>query len=173
MIDDSQELMRKSIAASATFRTLVGAANQSEALERVYGDELPKPTNSTRHSLLELQELRPCAVVWIPSNNGWQVERNAAGDVASGDCWHSSGMLECAILRNVPEVDKNDPAKVDKDFRVTIGDIVSDLIASSETADRLACHKITVMGPYRTALDEMLAIGDAQSYNLQVEWGHR
>lgn len=169
MIDDSQELMRTTLANSQAFQSLVGAANATEALTRVYGDQLPKPAVGTEHTLAELVALRPYAIVFIPSHHGWQIERDASGD----SCWNSSGIVHCIIQRSVPEVDKDDHAKVDKDFRLIGGDIVSDLVGMAEEMQRLAMHKISVSGPYRTKNTELKSIGDAQAYEFMVEWGHR
>lgn len=174
MIDSSQELMKATLAASTNFRTLVGAADSAAALLRIHGDELPKPAVGPTHTETELTALRPCAVIFIPSDHGWQIERDASGDAASGsDCWNPSGILHVLIYRNVPVADKNDHTKVDKDFRVIAGDIISDLVGLSETAGMLAIRKISVFGPFRTKHGEMKAIGDAQVYELMIEWGHR
>lgn len=166
----AQNILRISLSDSSAFQTFTGTANATAALAKIYHDELPKPATGRVHTLAEITALRPCAVVFTQTDAGWTIERDAMGEAS---CWHPSGVLHCLLFRNVPDADKDNLGKVDTDFRTTVGLIVDDLIAMSETAGRLAIDKITTRGPYRTDPKELKSIGDAQVYELIINWGHR
>lgn len=169
MIQDAQNTARATLAACATFQTLVGAANATEALERIYHDAWPLPESMrAEHTSAELTALRPCAIVYTEDNQGWVVERDAMGNE---DCWNAYGQIHFVIDRNVPSEDAYLPSKVDTDFREIIGDIASEIIGLSETAPYLAANRIVVSGPYRTQIKELKDIGDAQRAELIVSWG--
>ena len=171
MIQTVQEVMRTTLAASAAFQVMVDADSSAEALDRIYHDELPKPASGQQsHSLVEMNELRPCAIIYTQvGQGGWRSERDAMG----GGCWNHSGVLVVVLMRNVPEEDKDDLSKVDTDFRTIAGDIVEDLIGLNETAGYLTMDRIDAMGPYRTEVKELQSIGDAQVYELVIAWGQR
>lgn len=171
MIQAVQEVMRTTLAASTAFQAMVGAASSAEALDRIYHDELPKPASGQQaHSLVEMNELRPCAIVYTQvGQGGWRADRDAMGN----GCWNYSGSIIVVLMRNVPEVDQDDLSKVDTDFRTIAGNVVQDLIGLNETAGHLTMERIDAMGPYRTAMADLKAIGDAQSYELIVGWGQR
>lgn len=171
MIQAVQEVMRATLAASSSFQAMVGAANASAALARIYHDELPAPASGGHsHTLVEITALRPCAVVYTQvGQGGWRADREAMGD----GCWNYSGVIVVVLMRNVPEADKYDLAKVDTDFRTIAGNVVTDLIALNETAGYLTMDRIDAMGPYRTGMKELESEGDAQSYEIVIAWGSR
>lgn len=171
MIQAVQEVMRSTLSASTSFQTMVGAANAAAALARIYHDEIPKPASGQQsHSLVEMIAIRPCAIIYTQvGQGGWRADRDAMGN----GCWNYSGTLVVVLMRNVPEADKDDLSKVDTDFRTTVGEIIEDLIDLNETASYLTMDRIDAMGPYRTELKELKAIGDAQSYELVIGWGQR
>lgn len=169
MIQTTQEYMRQTLAASVAFQSLVDADNAAEALARIYHDELPAPTSDS-HTLVEITALRPCAVVYTQvGQGGWRADRDAMGD----GCWNYSGVIVVVLMRNVPEADRYDLAKVDTDFRTIAGNVVTDLIALNETAGYLTMDRIDAMGPYRTPMQDLESVGDAQSYELVIGWGSR
>lgn len=169
MIQQAQNTARATLAACAAFQALVGASDATDALERIYHDALPYPESMrAEHTRAELTALRPCAVVYTEDNQGWVVERDAAGNE---DCWNAHGIIHMVIDRNVPEADQYNPSKVDTDFRTILGDIAEQIIGLSETAPYLAANRIVVSGPYRTPLPELKDIGDAQRAELIVAWG--
>jgi hypothetical protein len=171
LIQAVQEVMRVTLAASAAFQAMVGAGSASAALARIYHDELPKPASGQQsHSLVEMNALRPCAVVYTQvGQGGFRADRDAMGN----GCWNNSGTLVVVLMRNVPVEDKNDLSKVDTDFRTIAGDIIEDLIGLNETAGYLTMDRIDAMGPYRTEVKELQSIGDAQVYELVIAWGQR
>lgn len=171
MIQAVQEIARQTLAACASFRTLVGAADSTAALLRIYHDALPKPASGgAQHTLAEMNALRPCAIVYTEPDRGFRRVRDAMGDVGSS-AWHSSGIIHLVIFRNVPTADKDNPSLVDTAFRTVIGSIQDEIVALSETAGYLDSNAITLSGPWRTELTELNSIGDAQACELVVEWG--
>lgn len=150
---------------------MVGAANASAAVARIYHDELPKPESGLQsHSLVEMNELRPCAIIYTQvGQGGFRAERDSMGN----GCWNNSGVLVVVLMRNVPEADKDDLSKVDTDFRTIAGNIITDLIQLNETAGYLTMDRIDAMGPYRTDVKDLKSVGDAQSYELVIAWGNR
>lgn len=171
-IQAPQDALRCSLANSPNMQSFLGVTvgDSSAAILKIYNDELPKPSDGRMHTLAEITALRPCAIVFTLSDAGWSIERDAMADDA---CWHAHGIVHALIFRNVPEADKDDLGKCDVDFRNAVSDIVDDLIELSEYAGHLACDKITARGPFRTDPKELKAIGDAQVYELIIEWGHR
>lgn len=169
-MQSAQNVLRITLSASSAFQTFTGTVDATAALAKIYHDELPKPSTGRLHTLAEITALRPCAVVFTASDSGWAIERDAMGEQA---CWNPYGILHCLLFRNVPEADKDDLGKCDTDFRTTVGLIIDDLVAMSETAGRLAIDKITARGPFRTDVKELKSIGDAQAYELIINWGHR
>lgn len=169
-IQNPQNLLRVTLSYSAAFQDFVSAADSDEAILKIYHDELPKPSVGRVHTLAEITALRPCAIIFTETDAGWTIERDAMADVG---CWHPYGILHLLLFRNVPEADKDDLGKCDTDFRTTVGLIVDNLIDMSETAGRLAIDKITARGPFRTDVKELKSIGDAQVYELIINWGHR
>lgn len=168
MIQDAQILLRTTLAASAAFQSLVGAGNAAGAEARIYHDSFPRPlSGGVAHTLAEITALRPCAIVYTEDFI------TAADSMGDQSCWHQEGILHAIIFRNVPLADKDNPSKVDVDFRVIMGDIIQDLIELSQTAGYLTSRKFRPIGPHRTANEDLNAIGDAQAYELQIEWGVR
>ncbi len=164
MIQTSQALLRTSLAASAAFQSLVGAADATAAAAKIYHDAFPKPANNKQaHSLDELNALRPCAIVYTED---FETTRDA-----TDYCWHQKGVIRAVIYRNVPTADKNNQSKLETDFRTIMGEIMQDLIDLSETAGYLAVRGMRTEGPYRTDNEELNAIGDAQAYELIIRWG--
>lgn len=171
MIQEVQELLRVSLANSAAFQTFVGAANATAALAKIYHDAWPKPTTGATHTLAEITALRPSAIIYTEEDQGFTVERDASG--ASDWDRKNSGRLVAVLFRNVPEADRNNLTKVATDFRTTVGAIIDELMDQSVTAGRLHIQRITASGPWRTAKERLQAEGDAQAFELMIEWGIR
>ena len=171
MIQDAQDIAKTTLAACASFSSLVDdylEAGQTAA-DRIYHDSFPQPLSGRpEHSRAEYTALRPCAIVYTEDNQGFDVRRDAMGDQ---NCWTASGVIHMMIFRNVPEIDKNNPAKVDTDFRTIIGNIVNDLIGLSETGGYLSIRRFTISGPARTPVNELSDVGDAQMAEILAYWG--
>lgn len=169
MIQEAQDIARATLAACAAFQSLVDADDATEALEHIYHDSFPTPiSGGDVHGRAELTALRPCAIVYTEDNQGFVVRRDAMG---MEDCWNATGVIHFVLFRNVPDADKDNPSKVDTDFRTVIGNIVSQMIAVSETAGYLATKQFSVSGPTRTPKKELKDIGDAQLAEIIAAWG--
>lgn len=169
MIQEAQDIAKATLAACAAFQSLVDAGDATEALEHIYHDSFPTPiSGGDAHGRAELTALRPCAIVYTEDNQGFVVRRDAMG---MEDCWNATGVIHFVLFRNVPDADKDNPSKVDTDFRTVIGNIVSQMIAVSETAGYLATKQFSVSGPTRTPKKELKDIGDAQLAEIIAAWG--
>jgi len=169
MIQEAQNIARATLAACASFQSLVDADDATEALTHIYHDATPMPESGrAEHTRAELTALRPFAIVYTEDNQGFVVEKDAMGNE---DCWNASGTVHIVIYRNVPEADELNPSKVDTDFRTVMGNIASEIIRLSETAPYLAAKKIVASGPIRTPVKELSDVGDAQGAVLTVAWG--
>lgn len=168
MIQEVQQIARTTLANCAAFQSLVGAANPAGALAKIYHDAWPKPASGGPvHTLAEMISLRPSAIVFTEEDRGFLSERDASADF----CWHHSGIIHFIIYRNVPAEDIDDLSKVDTDFRTILGDIYSNLIELSETPGMLAARAISFSGPWRTDVEKLNEIGDAQGAEIVVQWG--
>lgn len=172
MIQDAQDVAKSTLAACPEFISLVADAVADEdqlTADRIYHDSFPEPiSGAPHHSRAELTALRPCAIVYTEDNQGFDVRRDAMGNE---DCWNASGIIHYMILRNVPVADKDNPSKVDTDFRTVLGNIVSEMIGLSETAPYLAAKRFIISGPARTSVQELSELGDAQMGEIIAYWG--
>jgi hypothetical protein len=166
MIQDAQDLLATTLAASASFRTFVGAGNATVALERIHHDYLPDP-DSDVYTLEELQDIRPCALIFTVPDSGWSYDRDAAGT----NNWAARGELVCVLMRDTPTGETN--SDVDVSMRETAGNIVSDLVDLSEQGGYLASTGFTCNGPYRTEPGELQELGDRQAFEIMIRWGNR
>lgn len=169
MIQDAQNIAKATLAACASFQSLVDADDATEAAARIYHDAFPVPISGRpEHTRAELTALRPCAIVYTEDNQGFVIRRDAMGN---DDCWNATGVVHFVIYRNVPEADEFNLSKVDTDFRTVIGNIVEEMIGLSETAGYLATKQFTVSGPGRTPIADLKDIGDAQIAEVVAVWG--
>jgi len=163
----AQEYLRTALADCSTFQAWVGAADQAEALARIYHEALPAPANGNEYTLAELQAYRPFALIWTSEQNGYSKRRLAVGT------WAESGRIMIRLEEDVDPQIANDPAEVARRFRNTIGQIIDELCALTDPgAGYLVFHTVTVeAGPIRTEEDEARTLGDAQAVELSVEYG--
>ena len=169
MIQAAQDIAKTTLAACASFQELVGVDSAVDAAAFIYHDAWPPPISGrAEHTRAELAALRPSAIIYTGESQGFTVTRDAAGN---DSCWNTSGAIHVMLFRNVPAVDKDNPSKVDTDFRTTVGDILEDMLGLSETAGYLAANQFTISGPHRTPVNELKDVGDAQWAEIVVAWG--
>ena len=168
MIQEAQDLLATTLAASTTFRTFVGAADPSGALERIYHDYIPEPAGEV-YTPDELSDIRPCAMIYTLPANGFEWTKDAAS--GGHNCWTGSGRLVCVLMRDFPT--DMDASEADVDFREIAGDILADIRDLAETGGYLAATKFSGSGPFRTLPEELSEIGDRQAFELYIDWGNR
>jgi hypothetical protein len=169
VIQEVQEIARQTLAACAAFQSLVGAANANIALDYIYHDAWPPPASGPTHTLAEITELRPSAIVYTDPIDGFDMERDASADI----CWHNSGTIHLLLFRNTPEAALEDPSLADTGWREIVGNILVNLRDLSETPGMLASRAFRVAGMYRTEPTMLEAEGDAQAADIVIRWGVR
>lgn len=164
MIQDVQALLATTLADCPVFRTFVGAADAAAALLRIHHDAFPpSDSGADRYTADELEDIRPCAVLFTPDNQGFVTEKDATGDY-----WRPRGTLYCWLYRTAPS---GTLSAVAVSFRETVGALLDELQSRSTLASFLATTKIVVNGPFRTPPDEINTLGDQQVYELVIDWG--
>lgn len=159
----SAENMRKTLANSATFQTLVGAASATAALDSIYRWALPKPTSGQQYTLSEIQGLRPYAII---SRRGYAAKPKGAG------AYGESGTFEVELVRDIPEFLWDDAAEILMTWENTVGGIIDDLKALAGTEGNLIIGDITTDdGPWRNHPGEWPTKGRIQGESIIVDWG--
>lgn len=167
MIQEAQDILATTLAASTSFRTFVSAEDATEALAKIYHDYLPEPEGDT-YTADELSEIRPCALIYVQPNNGFEWNKDSAG---GNNCWAGSGRLVCILFRDTPS--GMTTSEADVDMREIAGEILADIRDLSETAGYLSATRFAGNGPFRTEHDELQELGDRQAFELYIDWGNR
>ena len=165
----AQDNAKKTLADVTAFRTWAGAADQAEALDRIYHDGLPPPADREGYSKDELELYRPCALIWTEEDAGFGAEAIAT----SGDAfeWQGRGKIVITFEQNVPPEIAEDLAEVDLRFKNSIGQIIDGLTDLFGGAGYLACLDLTMDGPFRVRPDNEPDQGDWQIARLTLGWG--
>lgn len=154
------------LAASAAFRTLVGAANAAAARQRIYFDALPPPEGDQAvFSADELARYRPFAIVFTPSENSYRRVREATGTYVE------SGQIGIHLEANVPGNLGSDDGPLMRSWKNTVGQILDDLEALAYEAGYLAVNTFEVLVLAREAEDAIPANGDNVFAMLRLTWG--
>lgn len=102
-----QQYLKNTLAASATFQTWVGAADATEAAERIHCFMLPDPEpnkvdpeNPDEYPREQLEALRPFALIFVPDD---EKERREMVAVGSGPEFSHSGRLHIRFEQNTPD----------------------------------------------------------------------
>lgn len=171
-ISIAEEALRTMLADSATFRTLVGAANQAQALDDIYTDGLPEPADGEALTLAELEGYRPYSVIFTAEENGVNRELEAGGDAL----WYDqTGQIRLRLEQDCPTgLDDQPSSWSNQQWRITIGNItreLRDLAAKPNEADYLAIRQITVAeGPYWSDPNLAETQGNFQGVELLVTY---
>ncbi len=163
----SLQYAKQMLAASATFRTLVGAADQAEAEAKIYLEGLPEPAdNADVYSESELAAYRPYAIVWGDESGGLAKRRIGAA------AWEDSGRTVLLIGQAAPDVDRADG---DRSWANTVGQIVDelcDLVDTDGGAKRYLVFNVLQIeqGPGRWHPDYAAGEGEEQFVVITLEW---
>lgn len=172
-ISQAQEVTRLTLAASATFQALTGAADANAALERIYHDNFPTAAaacDGGDYTADELNDIRPCARVWTSMENGFRMQRTAAG--SSGFEFNDSGVVMVELWRNVPPAIENNDTEVDMTFKNLLGAIYEELGVLAGQGGYLAFQSLVMdEGPFRTHEDERPTKGYGQGVIFSLAWG--
>ncbi len=169
-VSEAIELLRQTLGASDTFRTLVGAANQTEAEASIHKGALPKPVSGAySHSLAELATLRPYAILFEQPEEGFQVR--AAALSGSRD-FVASGQFGILLEWPIPSNISDDPAEIAIQFRNIYGGIIDDMAGLASVAGYLDINEMAAEdGPWRSHEDDLETYGDVKIMMLRISWG--
>lgn len=162
------ENLRQSVAGSAAFQSLVGAADSAEALQRVHVTALPRPTQGGKFSREELEDLRPYALIYFDENSGVTFEKDAAGE--SDEFGTRHGRMHLELARDVPAELANDLSAAELDWIRVVDAIIEDLMDLSGVAGHLSFNRLLTEGPGRNHPNRIPTEGDCQMMMLHFEY---
>ena len=128
-IYNAQEALRYLLAVCPTFREWTSTESRAAALARVHHFHLPWPSDGDSYTRVELQALRPYAMVWTPPG-GFRMEKE---DVSS---FVDSGTLALRLVQTAPDNDENEPDdETNLTFLKTVGKIMREMCERQGTED--------------------------------------
>ena len=163
------------LANCTSFRTLVGAATEADALARIYQGCLPRPANNAPHySASELEDYRPFAIVMPSPGQAIEYTRMAFG----GNAWNHNrrGEFHILIERSHPtsgDDDDNDFAWIDLVGKIVHSSDVANpgLIELHYSQDYLMLAGVAIRDIYRADEEDASEVGDYQRAHIVVRWG--
>lgn len=170
-LSEPLEYLRASLAASATFQTLVGAANATEALDAIYYHAPPPPADGSEYTPEYLSAFRPCAVVSYPESGIGESSHVATG---SGFGFTRSGRVIVQLWGNatLDEDGKYDPSTDALTWGNAVGGIISDIEAVAGVAGYLAIETMTVDVIFTNATDTEDGEGRFNGAKLTIGFDH-
>lgn len=164
-IQNVQNLAATTLADCVAFQDFVGAADSTAALLRIHHDAFPPP-EADKYTREELEDVRPCALIYTPDSQGYVTEYDA-----TDAHWRTHGIIYFVLYRTVPANIADDPGEVATSFREIVSDLIVELQEKGNEADCLIVRKIIANGPFRNDPTKINDEGDEQAYELIVEWG--
>ena len=173
-ISKSKEALQKLLSKSARFQSFIGG-NEAAALAKIKLDGLDLPTDENgnikeAHSLVDLQALRPFAVIGLAPNRGYRV-RAVGTPTASVE----SGSLQIYLEKDSPTEVLKTPDARNRLWDNDLGQIISEMMVlkGNDTAGELLQidNDVDVQGPFFS--DEIAAPGQGNfgMAILTVTWG--
>jgi len=164
------DTMRNTLAKAAAFRTWIDAsgddANQNtQALARVFEDELPLPAAGGEYTKEELEALRPH--VLVEGFDGYHSESDATGDAAAFGS--RSGAISLRFVGHVPPEIENNISEIGRRIRNDVGQILDDMEALRETAGFLTITTVDIANDWQLSPDDELeTMGRYAEMNVDV-----
>jgi hypothetical protein len=183
VLSEPLQVLRATLADCTQFRTWCGAANQAQALAKIYYFDVPVPTApADAHTSTQWATYRPFAVVDFEPRAG-NVFTHRATSAGSWD-FLQSGVLWVHLEEDYnTETELPHPDEAYMRFGNSVGKILrrkasdaSDfkgLLDLAGGGGYLSTTRCTVHGPYRADEDERTAYGDFLGADLEIEWGWR
>lgn len=172
IIARSKELLRDTLAACYAFQNWNGLSlSLEQAKARIYYDALPPPIGHDAHTLAELREYRPYALIY---KSGAVEVRNDS----SPNGYHATGQLTILLESDVALSTSHDPGEVERLMENFVGSLIwsqdnsqPGLVELAGQAGYFAPLEIRDDGPYRTEETKLHDIGDAIRHYIDVTWG--
>lgn len=148
--------------------------SQATAEAHIHFDGLPPPVPGPDHSLAQLTQLRPFALMWTEQSAGFRLRNETAGYC----CAIPSGMIVVQIEMPVPTAMVNNPTTLAQHLSRLLGLIMRTgnaeqpgLFELSGRAGYLPLTEIQLIGYARTDAKTARDIGDVIVAELQLNWG--
>lgn len=147
---------------------------QAVAESHIHFDGLPPPSSKADHTLAELNNYRPFALMWTEQAAGLRLRNDTAGYC----CVKPSGIIIVQIELLVPEGIAQFPTQVCQDVSKKLGRIMQTgdsnqpgLFELSGLAGYLPLIEIQLFGYVRADAKAARDIGDVVVAELQLNWG--
>lgn len=177
-ISTIEEIAAATLANTAQFQDLTGAANAAAALESIYFDALPPPdSDADSYTLAEIEALRPFAILNTEPQAGFRWHNAGRGAAWT---YKTSGLVTIQIEANIDADDLDDPQEYMRLFKNAIGQIISTddasepgLLELAGQAGRLPITEVMFYGPFRGAEEAGDAQGNFLWAAIDLGWGFK
>lgn len=162
----SVKYFRDMLAATAAFQTWTGET-ETKALERIHYEGMPAPVDLKRHTLRELEDLRPFALVWIADQAGF------SWDVTSTTTFDDTGSIVLHLEQTAPSSLGDDPSSdANIIWSNVIGEIGDGLAAlrAAGAAGHLYFNRIRLLSRGWAMKDQAVAQGLFQRAILAIDF---
>lgn len=165
----AQQNLAVSVADCASFRAWVKAGDREAALASIYHEGLPKPPEGQQaYTREDLVALRPFALVWTETKNGFGLTLSSFGSHAE---YAAAGRLHLQLCQNCPDRLGDDPtSETNLAFRNFAGALLDELATLSGTAGYLCFQQAKSEGPFWTHPQLIASEGLYQVWDFTFDW---
>lgn len=147
--------------------------NEATAEAHIHFDALPAADPGPDHTLIELQALRPFAILWADTAGGMRMRNDT-----DGGCVINSGTIIMQIELDVPDDLTDDPTELAQDLYRKFGRLMKTndsaapgLMELTHRAGYLPLLEIQFIGSQRSDTKDAHDIGDVIVAEYQISWG--
>ena len=154
--------------------------DEAVALAHIYLGGLPRPANNNdSHTLAELNDFRPYAIVYTELEGGITFSQRAAGAPAGSPYFFiPQGLMWIEFERLVDTQDTEDNEAVEEEMvhemdLIMSSDDTDDVTLTSQAgaAGVLNFTALTGFGPFRIPQNDVPRYGDVVKYSMSLDWG--
>lgn len=161
-----EDAARDTLAASAEFQSMVGAADATEAKDSIYFDSQPEPA-AEAYTKAERESISSHALIWTdPEEDGFVLRSEAVGD-SGYEFTDQSGSIKIQLCQAYPDEDRDE---ADRLWKNRVGTIVDEMCDLAGTGGYFAFHEVIGEGPFRTDEDDRATDGDWHFYDLTFNY---
>lgn len=165
VISLAEQHLANSLASSSRFQEWTDSDNSTEAAAHVYFTSLPEPEDGDKYTAEELAALFPCALIYTDEQANGSVIRKVGYQTAQG-----SGVVAFRLYETIDDESPPTFSEAERSFKNTVGVVMAEILALSETADCLAAVEVANSEIYRTEKDAVVFL-DMQTAVCIVLWG--
>ena len=162
-----QENLRNHIAETATFQTLVGAANPTAAKLRTHLKRLPKPgANRDDYTKADLDILAPYALVYMDYANGFSFTKESESEFVP------SGRMLINLVKKMKPEERENP-EGDQEFEDEIGVMLEEMnVLTNSGGGFVNYDRIEIIeGPFHNEKNDFHTQGDIMHVMIAVTFG--